>query len=71
MITLIIYFHVNVFPVSVDVVFSLSLLVFVSIFGTENNKHMPNKSPRIPVDKKGKVNPPKPYKADPIAGPCF
>ena len=69
MITLIISFHVNVFPVSVAVVFSLSSFVFVSIFGTENNKHMPNKNPRIPVDKKGSVKPPKLYKAEPIAGP--
>ena len=69
MFTLMTSCHLKAFPASEDVAFSLSLFVFVSIFGTENNKHMPNKSPRIPVDKKGSVKPPKPYKAEPIAGP--
>ena len=69
MITLMKSFHLKVLPISVDVVFSLSLFVFVSIFGTENNKQMPKKSPRMPVDRKGRVKPPKPYKAEPIAGP--
>ena len=39
------------------------------MFGTENNKEIAIKRPPIPVERKGNLNPPKLYNAEPTAGP--
>ena len=44
-------------------------LSFVFILGTENTKQIAIKTPQIPLERKGRVNPPKLYNADPTAGP--